>query len=83
MSSAARFSMLLDPPNLLRRAAVALAVGVGMAELKAVPLVELTEEAEGVTEGRAALPTCAHSHTHTHCLVSRLPGNSKGRSLSL
>ena len=53
--------MLLEPPNLLRRAAVALAVGVGMAELKAVPLVELTEEAEGVTEGRAALPTCAQS----------------------
>lgn len=51
--------MLLEPPNRLRRAAVALAVGVGMAELKPVPLVELTEEAEGVTEGRAALPTCA------------------------
>lgn len=58
-SRAARFSMLLDPPNRLRRAAVALAVGVGMAELNPVPLVELTEEAEGVTEGRAALPTCA------------------------
>ena len=39
--------MLLDPPNRLRRAAVALAVGVGIAELKLVPLVELTEEAEG------------------------------------
>ena len=62
-SSAARFSMLLDPPNLLRRAAVALAVGVGIAELKPVPLVELAEEAEGATEGRAVLPTCTHTLT--------------------
>lgn len=58
--------MLLDPPNRLRRAAVALAVGVGIAELKLVPLVELTEEAEGGTEGRAALPTCSHTHTYTY-----------------
>ena len=65
-SSAARLSMLLDPPNRLRRAAVALAVGVGIAELKLVPLVELTEEAEGGTEGRAALPTCSHTHTYTY-----------------
>lgn len=60
-SRATRFSALPDPPNLLRRAAVALAVGVGIAELKPVPLVELAEEAEGATEGRAALPTCTHS----------------------
>ena len=60
-SSAARLSMerLLDPPNLLRRAAVALATGVGKAVL--APLTELADLAEGVIGGRPAvpvLPTC-------------------------
>ena len=63
--------MLLDPPNLLRRAAVALAVGVGIAELKPVPLVELAEEAEGATEGRAVLPTCTHTQSHIHSMPCR------------
>lgn len=58
---AARFSILLDPPNRLRRAAVALVVGVGSAVLKPVPLAELAEEAEGATEGRPVLPTCTCS----------------------
>ena len=64
VSRAARFSSerLLAPPNLLRRAAVALVVGVGMAELKPVPLVELVEEAEGATEGDSEPPTCIASH---------------------
>lgn len=54
--------MLLDAPNLLRRAAVVALVplGVGTAVLNPVPLVELAEEAEGATEGRVALPTCTH-----------------------
>ena len=59
--------MLLDAPNLLRRAAVVALVplGVGTAVLNPVPLVELAEEAEGATEGSVALPTC------THCLLTR------------
>ena len=54
--------MLLDQPNLLRRAAVALVVGVTNAELK--PLAELAEEAEGATEGRPVLPTCKPATTN-------------------
>lgn len=41
---------------------MALVVGVGMAELKPVPLVELFEEAEGATEGDSEPPTCIASH---------------------
>lgn len=83
MSRAARFSMLLDPPNLLRRAAVALVAGVGSAVLRAVPLVELAEEAEGATEGRLELPTCTPLLAHQalcqegHCLVNTGQGQCR------
>ena len=64
MSRAARLSSerLPKPPNLLRRA-VALPAGVASLVLNPVPLVELTEEAEGATEV-VVLPTCVPTARH-------------------